>query len=48
MKGDAFYEYLSSVGQISRSEASRLSENTDKTKQKQYVLVKSKQHSSKI
>ncbi|KAL6962143.1 hypothetical protein U1Q18_037097 [Sarracenia purpurea var. burkii] len=33
-KGDAFYEYLSSLGQISRSEASRLSESIDKTKQK--------------
>ena len=41
-KGDALYEYLSSLGQISRSEASRLSENLDKTKQKRYVFVTSK------
>ncbi|KAK9270529.1 hypothetical protein L1049_026110 [Liquidambar formosana] len=32
LKGDAFHEYLSSLGQISRSEASRLSESIDKTK----------------
>ncbi|KAB5568603.1 hypothetical protein DKX38_002396 [Salix brachista] len=32
MKGDAFYEYLSSLGHIARSEASRLSASIDKIK----------------
>lgn len=42
-RGDAsFYEYLSSLGQISRLEASRLSESIDDTKQKRYVLFMSK------
>ncbi|XAR55573.1 hypothetical protein NMG60_11035684 [Bertholletia excelsa] len=33
-KGDALYEYVSALGQISRSEISRLSLNTDKTSQR--------------
>lgn len=32
MKGEAFYEYLSSLGHIARSEASRLSASIDKIK----------------
>ncbi|CAK7346988.1 unnamed protein product [Dovyalis caffra] len=32
MKGDAFYEYLSSLGYIARSEASRLSASFGETK----------------
>ncbi|XP_057490564.1 uncharacterized protein LOC130776382 [Actinidia eriantha] len=39
-KGDALYEYLSSLGQISRSEATRLSENSDKTKQKRVRVAR--------
>ncbi|CAK9154618.1 unnamed protein product [Ilex paraguariensis] len=34
LRGDAFHEYLSSLGQISRSEASRLSESSDKMKRR--------------
>ncbi|XP_052201020.1 uncharacterized protein LOC127807329 isoform X2 [Diospyros lotus] len=40
-KGDAFYEYLSSLGQISRSEASRLSESSGKTKQRRRHVARS-------
>ncbi|KAL7246280.1 hypothetical protein ACSBR2_001409 [Camellia fascicularis] len=39
-KGDALYEYLSSLGQISRSEASRLSESIDNTKQKRVRVAR--------
>ena len=39
MKGDAFYEYLSSLGHIARSEASRLSANIDKIKCRRYIIV---------
>ncbi|KAJ6681667.1 P-LOOP CONTAINING NUCLEOSIDE TRIPHOSPHATE HYDROLASES SUPERFAMILY PROTEIN [Salix koriyanagi] len=39
MKGDAFYEYQSSLGHIARSEASRLSASTGKMKGRRYVLV---------
>ncbi|KAF2291400.1 hypothetical protein GH714_023675 [Hevea brasiliensis] len=34
IKGDAFYEYLSSLGHISRSESSRLSEGDGKNKRR--------------
>ncbi|CAL5384961.1 unnamed protein product [Camellia sinensis] len=39
-KGGALYEYLSSLGQISRSEASRLSESIDNTKQKRVRVAR--------
>ncbi|KAF7141866.1 hypothetical protein RHSIM_Rhsim06G0104600 [Rhododendron simsii] len=40
-RGDAsFYEYLSSLGQISRLEASRLSESIDDTKQKRVRVAR--------
>lgn len=38
LKGIAVNEYLSSMRDISRSEASRLSENIDKLKKRRYVL----------
>ncbi|KAK3036786.1 hypothetical protein RJ639_030816 [Escallonia herrerae] len=34
LKGDAFHEYLSSLGQISRSEISRISESVGKSKKR--------------
>ena len=39
MKGEAFYEYLSSLGHIARSEASRLSASIDKIKGRRYIIV---------
>uniref|UniRef100_A0A5B7B8E5 AAA+ ATPase domain-containing protein n=1 Tax=Davidia involucrata TaxID=16924 RepID=A0A5B7B8E5_DAVIN len=40
LKGDAFPEYLSSLSQISRSEASRLSESIDKTKKRRVRVAR--------
>jgi hypothetical protein len=39
VKGEAFYEYLSSLGHIARSEASRLSASIDKIKGRRYIIV---------
>ncbi|KAA8538484.1 hypothetical protein F0562_028145 [Nyssa sinensis] len=48
LKGDAFHEYLSSLSQISRSEASRLSESIDKTKQRRARVARHYLNSSAL
>ncbi|KAA8538481.1 hypothetical protein F0562_027973, partial [Nyssa sinensis] len=48
LKGDTFHEYLSSLSQISRSEASRLSESIDKTKQRRARVARHYLNSSAL